>query len=168
VLQRANDKAADQVNDDDDQARDGIALDELPGKVASMDAAAAEGFAHFGQNQLYLARFFAKANQARKAALFANLRASVTGTKDEAEAAWRLAQSAAVMSASAKNLVQQGMVQRFEAREMGMQSQLWDGIVNRQMQQNVWQLRHPECAPGGSHPSSCGAAPILQTPNYVP
>jgi hypothetical protein len=96
---------------------------------------------------------------------------------DPGDSASRLARHEAAQQAFVEALaiqgktlpaVQQGVVQHFEAREMGMQKQMWNGIIDRQMQQNVWQLRHPECAPGGSHPSSCGAAPMLQTPNYVP
>jgi hypothetical protein len=35
-------------------------------------------------------------------------------------------------------------------------------LTDRQMQQNAWSMRHPECGPLGGHPSTCGQAPIMQ------
>ena len=41
-------------------------------------------------------------------------------------------------------------------------STLMTGLANRQMQQNMWAMRHPECGVVGSHPSSCSRdAPIM-------
>jgi hypothetical protein len=40
-------------------------------------------------------------------------------------------------------------------------STLMRSLADRQMQQSVWSIRHPECGPMGNHPSSCSSAPVM-------
>lgn len=40
--------------------------------------------------------------------------------------------------------------------------QILHGMTMRNMAQSTWQMRHPECGPVGSNPSSCSEAPIFQ------
>lgn len=134
----------------------------------AMDPAEAEGLAHIGRNGAYLQMFFAHANPQKKAALLAQVHASVAGAKDADDQTRRLVQTTAIMAASAEKLTLQGLMDQYAMRRMSGTHQIMQGMINRQLQQNVWSIGHPGCAPGGGNPSACSQAPIFRSVPMTP
>ena len=127
----------------------------LSGEDAKYDNA----LGHVRSNAAVLASGYAQMPPAKQQRALAIVR-SYVGDAAGPERDWRLA----IASAQLAVVVHLGMTQD-AGGQLGamMGNTMMHGLVDRQMQQNLWGMRHPECGPVGSHPSSCGRdAPIMR------
>jgi hypothetical protein len=126
---------------------------------ANFDKIGVEGLVHMERDYPYGAAFFRQIGPQRTAAFFNAQRPHMIDLPDKKSSQLNLAKSACVIAkVGFENVVKNRSMQSTMATSLFMQK-----MTQRQMQQNVWSLAHPECAPAGSHPSSCiTEAPISQ------
>jgi hypothetical protein len=122
---------------------------------AVFDRIAADGLAHIERDFPYAVKFFEQVGPQRTDAFFRTNRPHMIDLADHKASQLNLAKTAAVISQISYNNLAGQRSMRNAQDANGLHS-LWD----RQMQQNVWSMRHPEWGPTGNHPSTCGAAPI--------
>ena len=127
--------------------------------LSSDDAQYANALSHVRSNAAVLASGYGQMAPAKQQRALAIVR-SYVGDAAGAERDWRLA----IASAQLAVAVHVGMTQNAGGLPGAMMGNtLMRGMVDRQMQQNMWSMRHPECGVVGNHPSSCGRdAPIMR------
>ena len=134
-------------------APDGVLADDIRGVIAaqfqSFDHANQEAYAHAELNMDTALPVLAHAPAAeQKAALLK------WGTADDGHGLVRDTVSAFAFNARRVNLAQ-GHISGGVTSMMGQ-------LADRQMQQSIWGMRHPECGPLGDNLSSCSQAPIMR------
>ncbi len=136
----------------------GDAQARLRSGLSSDDAQYANALGHVRSNAAVLASGYDRMAPDKRQRALAIVEGYV-GNTTGAERDWRLA----IASAQLAVVVHAGMAQGAGGRGTMMGNTMMRGLVDRQMQQNIWGMRHPECGVVGSHPSSCGRdAPIMR------
>jgi hypothetical protein len=145
-----------QIPAPDDKFLDNV-RQQIRGNVSAVfDQIALDGLVHIERDFPYAGKFFAQVGPQKTDAFFRGSRPQMIDLPDRKAAQLNLAKAAAVISRTAYNNLAGSRNTGNAQGANGLLNSMW----NRQMQQNIWGLRHPECGPMGNHPSTCSEAPI--------
>jgi hypothetical protein len=145
-----------QIPAPDDRFLDTVRETARSGISTVFDQIALDGLVHIERNFPYAGKFFAQVGPQKTDAFFRGNRPRMIDLPDHKAAQLNLAKAAAVISRTGYNNLAGDPNTRNAQGANGLMNGMW----NRQMQQNIWGLRHPECGPMGNHPSTCSEAPI--------